>query len=202
MMNNSAWSFDEKARELAQSFDARFRSFADEVTAAQELKVAFFRQTYTVSHRGVSDPDGQMANPAISVLLMEYLLNKGNQTPEPSPWISFRECSGAGPLMGHFHENTVKTIERTFSGRLDSLKESGQKLGGDVLNDDGSFDLSIRFEALPGVPVLLRFNDRDDSFASTCQILFKASSEKILGIHSLGVIGTYLAGNLISSPSA
>lgn len=200
-MNNSTWSFDEKARDLALSFDARFRSLADGVTAVQEFKVAFFGKTYTVSHRGVRDQDGYMANPAISVLLMEYQLNKGEQTPEPSPWISFRECSCAGPLMGHFHENTVKTIERTFAGRLDYLKESGQKLGGNVLNEDGSYDLSLLFEALPGVPVLLRFNDRDDSFAATCQILYKSSSEKILGIHSLGVIGTYLTGNLISSPA-
>lgn len=69
------------------------------------------------------------------------------------------------------------------------------------MNEDVSFDLSLLFEALPGVPVLLRFNDRDDSFAATCQILFKASSEKILGIHSLGVIGTYLTGSLIRSLS-
>jgi|GEM_PF-963398 len=200
MTNNAAWSFDEKARILAQCFHDRFNASSNGATSDQEFEVAFFRKAYTVSHSGVHDPDGHMANPAISVLLMEYLLNKGEQTPESSPWISFRECSGAGPLMGHFHENTVKTIERTFAGRLNSLKESGQKLGGDVLNEDVSFDLSLLFEALPGVPVLLRFNDRDDSFAATCQILFKASSEKILGIHSLGVIGTYLTGNLISGP--
>jgi hypothetical protein len=201
MMNNTAWSFDEKARSLAQCFHDRFNVSANEATADQEFVVSFFGKTYTVSYCEVRDQDGHMANPAISVLLMEYLLNKGHHTSEPSPWISFRECSGAGPLMGHFHENTVKTIERTFAGRLDSLKESSHKLGGDVLNDDGSFDLSIQFESLPGVPVLLRFNDRDDSFAATCQILFKASSEKILGIHSLGVIGTYLTGSLINSLS-
>lgn len=54
--------------------------------------------------------------------------------------------------------------------------------------------------AKPRVMMDLFDLDRDDSFAASCQILFKVSSEKILGIHSLGVIGTYLTGSLISGP--
>ena len=41
-----------------------------------------------------------------------------------------------------------------------------------------SYDLSMRFDALPKVPLLLLFNDKDDGFPAQCSVLFEKRTEK------------------------
>jgi hypothetical protein len=183
-------SFEEKAKELRKSLET-------DGMGGRVWTVPWFGSPYAVSVRGVADERGIEAAPALSVVLMEYVRNGGIGKEDSSPWISYRECRGAGPLMGYFHENTGKTLERAFAGRSDALKAVATALGGEVLEDDRGFDLTLRFEALPGIPVLLRFNDDDEGFPASCGIMFRESSQDVLDIRSLGVIGTWLTGKLI-----
>jgi hypothetical protein len=194
-MNNPPWSFDEKVQALKKDL----ASF-DTGHSGRRWQVPFFGEPYTVSERGVVNASGQAANPAISAVLIEYVLNGGQPIDCASDphWIGYRECRGAGPLMGYFQENTGKTLERTFAENLDALKHAALRLGSTVVSDDGSFDLSLRFEALSGLPVLLRFNDQDMTFPAACQVLFPESAQSLLDIRCLGVIGTYLTGRLIT----
>lgn len=194
-MNQTTWSFEDKARQLQQEL-ASFDSGNDD----RICRVPFFCDVHAVSGQGVADSRGNPVTPAISVILMEYVLSGKDAGAKPSgpAWISFRECRGAGPLMGYFQENTAKTLMRTFAGNLDALKAAGLSLGGEIIHGGASFDLSIQFHALPDVPVLLRFNDQDPPFPATCQILFPESAQNRLSIKSLGAIGTYLTGRLIS----
>jgi hypothetical protein len=58
----------------------------------------------------------------------------------------------------------------------------------------------VIFQALPGVPQYLSFNDRDDDFPAQSNLFFQQSAERYLNLKSLFVLGTYLAGHLIKSP--
>jgi hypothetical protein len=63
-----------------------------------------------------------------------------------------------------------------------------------------AFESSVKFQALPGVPQYLSFNDRDDDFPAQSNLFFQQSAERYLNLKSLFVLGTYLAGHLIKSP--
>jgi hypothetical protein len=60
-----------------------------------------------------------------------------------------------------------------------------------------SSDLFMRFQALPGVPQYLSFNDQDDDFPADSHLLFQRSAENYLNLKSLFVLGTFLVGSLI-----
>lgn len=193
-MRSEPWSFEEKAAELKKALAARVGDKREKTWT-----LPFFGDRHTVSEDRVKNSRGEEVSTAVAVVLMTWILRDTTE-PEDSPpvWIGFRECRGAGPLMGYFQENTAKTLERSFEGRVDRLKAAALTLGAGVIHDDPGFDLSLRFQALPGLPVVLKFSDREDGMPPSCQILFPESAQDRLDIRCLGVIGTWLTGGLIS----
>lgn len=163
-----------------------------------ELVIPVFDAPYRLSSIGVTAPDGEPANPAISVLVLNYVINFPKKVPPDGVWITFREFEGAGPLTSYFTENTNKIIETTFSGRVEDLKNSAFQTGGVPVDDELSSDLFMHFTALPGIPVFLRFNDKDEQFPAQCSILFRQSAQQFLDLNALGIAGTILTGRLIS----
>jgi hypothetical protein len=69
-------------------------------------------------------------------------------------------------------------------------------MGGRLIDDDPSWDLSMAFDMLPRIPIRLRFNDKDDEFPAQCSILFRKSAESYIDMESLAIGATYLTGML------
>ncbi len=105
--------------------------------------------------------------------------------------VTFRAFAGAGPLFSKFSENTAKTIEQTFSDRLRAVEERCRQLFG-MVGDDASYDLSVRFKALPKVPVIFQFNDKEASLPASSTLMSHASAENYLDKHLLAAVGTYI----------
>lgn len=166
-------------------------------TSGNELFIEFYGQAYRISDSGITDPSGKKANFAICVALCKYILVCPREVMQDGMWVTYREFRDAGPLIGFFNTNTNKTIESSFSGRMDLLAKASRKLGATPVEDGASYDLSLMFKALPRIPVLLRFNDGDAEFPAHCSILFRQSAEHYLDMESLAIVGTFLAGNLI-----
>lgn len=165
------------------------------------LWIRFYNEDYKVSEKGVFDIHENRANFAISVVLCRYILDCPKVLPEKGSWVSYREFKDAGPLVGYFTANTNKIIEQTFTQRVTDLITSAAVLGGTPFNDGSDYDLSMEFSLLPKIPILLKFNDRDDEFPAQCTILFRKSAEEYLDMESLSIGGTFLAGNLIRNIS-
>ena len=166
------------------------------------LVIPFYGKPYKVSPDGVTGTGGRKANFAICVVLCQYILQCPEVTPETGDWVTYREFRDAGPLVGYFATNTNKTIETEFAGKVTALEKAGESLGGMRFNDGSSYDVSIKFDFLPKIPVLLRFNDRDNEFPAQCSILFRQSAETYLDMECLAIGGTFLSGILIGpSPS-
>ena len=192
-MSRQPWSFEEKAQELKKVLAAR-----NSGDGLQTFRVPFFGDVHTVGPERVTNNRNEEVTSAVAVLLMTWVLrDKAEPEDRPPVWIGFRECREAGPLMGYFQENTAKTLERSFEGQMDGLKAAALALGSEVVHGDPGFDLSLVFRAFPGLPVLLRFSDREDGMPASCQILFPESAQDRLDIRCLGVIGTWLTGGLI-----
>jgi len=161
------------------------------------LILHFYRKPYRVSAEGVTDAEGKTANFAVSVVLCRYILQCPTGIPDSGGWVTYREFREAGPLMSYFTANTHKIIETTFAGDIPALKKASESLGGIPYDDGSSHDISIKFDFLPKIPVLLRFNDRDTEFPAQCVILFRQSAEQYLDMECLSIGGTFLSGILI-----
>ena len=164
---------------------------------SNRLIIPFFGRQHLISHQGVIDFDGNAPTPAVATVLLNYTLRNTGIPPANPEKISFRDFKGAGPLVVSFANNTNHLIASTFAGRLQTLKAACRNLGGTPAVDAVSTDLFMKFQALPGVPQYLSFNDRDDDFPAQSHLLFQRSSESYLNLKSLFVLGTFMAGSLI-----
>lgn len=162
------------------------------------LRVPLYNREYHVSPSGISDPSGKAVTMAVRVVLCKYLLTCPPELPPLSErLVTYREFKDAGPLVSYFTTNTNKIIETTFAGNVPLLLERAMAMGGTVLASE-TYDLALQFHALPRIPVLLNFNDRDDLFPASVSVLYRASAECFLDMECLAITGTLLAGRLIS----
>lgn len=163
------------------------------------LVIPLYDRTYRLSADGIEAYTGSPDNPAVRVILCKYVLMCPQELPRiPERLMTYREFKGAGPLTSYFTANTNKILETTFSNKLDLLRERSLRMGGTVI-DNEAYDFSVQFDALPRIPVIVNFNDRDEMFPAACSILYRASAEHFLDMECLAMTGTLLAGTLVGS---
>lgn len=162
------------------------------------LLIPLYDKIYRLSGSAITDRHGVETNPAVRVILARYVLNcPSRQLPTgPDRLMSYREFPDAAPLISYFTTTTNKAIETRFSGGVDRLRVRGLELGGKEEANE-SYDLSLQFFALPRIPVLLNFNDRDDLFPAACSVLYRQSARHYLDMECLAMTGSMLADRLI-----
>lgn len=162
-----------------------------------KLIIPLYDRRYLVSAAGISSVEGEKTTTAVRVILSRYVLHCQNVVElSEDPYKTFRDFRNASPLISYFTTNTNKTLEHTFAGNRDLLVKACLELGG-VEQENSSYDCSIVFHALPKIPVVLNFNDKDDMFPAACSILYRASAEHFLDMECLAMTGTLLSGRLI-----
>jgi len=192
-------TYKDQLQELAEiNLADRARALELEMRS-ESLIIPFFGHPHFISRQGVIDSDGKAPTPAVATVLLNYTLRNTGVPPANSEKLSFRDFKGTGPLVVSFANNTHHLIASTFAGRLNDLEAACRDLGGVAEVDAVSSDLFMKFQALPGVPQYLSFNDRDDNFPADSHLLFQRSAESYLSLKSLFVLGTFLAGSLINS---
>ena len=190
-------TYKDQLRELAEiNLAERARVLKLEMRS-DSLVIPFFGRQHFISQQGVIDFDGNAPTPAVATVLLNYTLRNTMIPPANPEKISFRDFKGAGPLVVSFANNTHHLIASTFAGRLEDLGAACRNFFGMPDVDAVSSDLFMRFQALPGVPQYLSFNDQDDDFPADSHLLFQRSAENYLNLESLFVLGTFLAGSLI-----
>ncbi len=161
------------------------------------LRIPFYEREFLVSKDGLEDCGGRSISPAVRVVLCKYILTCPTELPPLSDrLVTYREFRDAGPLTSYFTTNTNKILETTFAGNVSRLQERSLLLGGEI-KASPIYDLSVQFYALPRIPVLLNFNDRDELFPASASLLYRASAECFLDMECLAITGTLLAGKLI-----
>ncbi len=164
--------------------------------AGDTLIIPYYEKPFRISIDGVFDKTGKRANFAISVVLFQYVFSCPAEIPIAGNWVTYREFKDAGPLAEYFTSNNTKIIETTFAGNPEALRYASKRLGGRLLDDDPSWDLSLAFDMLPRIPIHLRFNDKDDEFPAQCSILFRQSAESYIDMESLAIGANYLTSML------
>lgn len=202
-MENKAAVFNETIQGYLQQLgdiDLSQRAEKLGLTASgNDLLVSLFNSEYRVSLAGVISSLNQPARFEESIVIFKYILMCPDIEPENSDWAAYHSFKDAQPLLHYFARETTGPIEKTFSGKLADLENAGKKMGGTIITDNASYDLSMQFDALSKIPVSLRFNDLDEDFPAQCTVLFKSSVEKYLDMESLGILGAMFARKLIAN---
>ena len=166
--------------------------------AGDRMFIPFFNNRYFVSNDGIADESGNRPDYMTSVILAKYIILCPDQSHYDKEWVSFKDFKKASHFtnVNYFSSDTERAVERHFSGRLNDLKKACEALGGSQHKMEISYDLSIQFNALPRISLLLLFNDGDEEFPAKCTVLFQKHAEYYLDPESLSMTGACLAKNL------
>lgn len=156
---------------------------------SHEIVVPFFGKSYRFSSSGIADPSGKRPDFGTCVVLCKYLLLCPAGYPQEGDWVSYRDFKEAGPLTHFFVSNVENPIAMTFSGLVGELEKACAAFGGTRPDIELSYDLIMRFDPLPKVPLLMLFNDADDDFPANCSVLFERRAEKYLDAECLAILG-------------
>ncbi|GBC61737.1 DUF3786 domain-containing protein [Desulfonema ishimotonii] len=186
---------------LSQIATVDFKSVAPRLLAETEgdkIRIPLFGTDHTVSAKGIADPSGSQPSHSVSVILAKYLLLCPQAHPAVREWVSYKDFKDAAPFVGGFVSNVDRFIAENFSGRPVDLETACRCLAGRPPESDIglSYDLAMRFEALPRIPLLLLFNDADEDFPAQCKVLFERRAEKYLDMECLAMVGILLANYL------
>jgi len=157
-----------------------------------DVTIPLFGKPHKVSENGITNPEGKRPSLDICVILFKYLLLCPYVYPREKEWVSFRDLKDSGPLTSYFANDVERAFAACFAGRLDDLKEASKLLGGSPPDIEVTYDLSMQFDALPQVPVMLLFNDADDEFPAKSSVLFERRAEKYLDAECLAMVGRLL----------
>ncbi len=160
--------------------------------------IPFFGEEHIASSEGISDNLGNRPDYMVCVILSKYLL-LCNETPVVNnEWSALKDFHRLSQFtnLNVFTSDAERPIVERFSGRLDTLTDASQRLGGIPCELSASYDLAMKFKALPKINILLLFNDCDDEFLATCSILFQRQAEVSLDPELLIMVGIALIKRL------
>lgn len=157
----------------------------------QEAIIPFFGEDYMVSNTGIADASGKRPDYMICVILSKYLLLCPGAPVVNKAWSALKDFHKMSQFtnLNVFTSDAEQPIVKGFSGRVGALSDASHQLGGAPCELSSSYDISMQFNALPKIDILLLFNDRDDEFPASCSVLFQRQAESYLDPESLIMVG-------------
>jgi hypothetical protein len=160
------------------------------------LKIPLFESNYEISGEKITGPSGEKPSLDVCVILSKYILLCPDKPPQNNDWVSFRNFKDTGPLISYFTHDVEHAVAAYFSDRCDDLRKASDRLGGYPPALNVQYDFTVQFDALPMIPVILLYNDRDEDFSATCSVLFKRRTEKYLDAECIAMLGRQLFNRL------
>ena len=128
----------------------------------------------------------------ICIILSKYLMLCPETEPTDAQLVSFKDFKDSGPLTVYFSTDVELKICNAFAGKLDQLRKACHQIGGEPASIEADYDLIMHFSALPRIPIVLLFNDRDDEFDAQAKLLFELRAESYLDAECLAILGNLL----------
>jgi len=195
-MTTEATVFEKTYKDyIAQIAEIDFKSIEQKLgvhAEGNDVTIPLFGKPHEVSESSITDPSGKQPSLDICVICCKYVLLCPDVYPIEKEWVSFRDLKDSGPLTTYFANDVDRAISDYFSGRLDDMKNACKTLGGYSPGIEVTYDLSMQFDALPQVPVILLFNDADDEFPAKSSVLFERRAERYLDAECLAMVGRLL----------
>jgi hypothetical protein len=157
-----------------------------------DVKVPLFGKWHRVSSSSITGPSGRKPPLDVCVILSRYLIMCPDGVPAKREWVSFRDFKDSGPLTTYFSNDVERAISSHFKGSVEDLKSASMSLGAYPPDLEVTHDLSLQFDALPRLPVVLLFNDADEEFGAKCSVLFENVAERFLDAECIAMTGRLL----------
>jgi len=199
-MKTNTSVFERTYRDYLAQFGGKYLAGLEHLLGVKvqgkEVFIPLFGRYYRISQEGITNPAGLEPSFDIRVILCKYLLLCPNMAPEETEWASFKDLKDSGPLTTYFANDVERAIAAHFAGRLGDLQASSRGLGSYTPVMQAAYDLSVQFDALPKVPIILLFNDMDNDqeifWPATCSLLFERRAESYLDPECLAMTGRLL----------
>lgn len=164
-----------------------------------QILIRFLNREYRVSGSGIEDASGNRPDYGVCVILSKYILLCPDQLHHDAQWVSFKDFKKDAQFtnVNFFVSDTEQVLLKHFSGKLDQLLQAGKGLGGTPYEGDMPYDLSMQFNVLPRISLLLLFNDSDQEFPAQSTVLFQKHAEFYLDPESLIMTSAALAKSLV-----
>ena len=193
----------EKAREEFGRMDPSWmasRSGSSYSYSGRSFSLPFCGEDYAVSFPGgaAARADGRPAGAREELIILHYLSRAGGAKAR-GEWISYRDLPGARYHEAAFFAEVEQPLSRGLSGRLDSLREWARR-NARLLELPG--DVSLAWEVLPRVPLLIIFNEADEEFPASARVLFDATAPDYLPTEDLSVLAGLAAFRLLDELGA
>lgn len=156
------------------------------------ITVPLFGKPYVIHTDAIIGPHGKRPPFDICVILCKYILLCPEHPSNEKEWLSYRDFKDSGPLTTYFSNDVEQALSGYFSGKTDEMKKAGRLIGGQPPDIDLAYDLALRFEVLPRVPLLLLYNEADEGFPAHCSVLFEKRAETFLDAECLAMAGRLL----------
>ncbi len=180
---------------LTQIADLDLKSLEDQLgiqISEGKALILCFGRPYTVSGQSIQGPEGRKPHLSTCVILCKYLLMCPPYEPRETNWVTFKDFKDAAPLIHSFATTVSNPIAQLFSGRSPALESACKEIGGYPPTETFPYDVSMQFDALPRIPLLLLFNDQDEEFPAQCSILFQKRTEAYLDMECVAMVGMLL----------
>lgn len=162
------------------------------------LFMTFLGRPIQVSRQGLRGARGEEPDVSTRIVLCHYLL-RGGQGKISGEWVSYRDFKDSGFFIANLQANVEERVARYFSGRLEDLEKAAMRLHGKTYPVRQADEGCYVFQALPKIPLLLAFYDRDDEFPASAKLLFDRSAAIWLDMECLAALGYILADRLIKA---
>ncbi|MBF0528190.1 MAG: DUF3786 domain-containing protein [Deltaproteobacteria bacterium] len=159
------------------------------------LSVKLLGRTCLVTRDEIQAADGKPLAITSRLCLAYYLLHAGRGNLEQT-WVAYRDFKDGAFFHTAYAQLVENEIAGTFAGRLPRLRETVDRIGGEVLPTDSGGDLCAKFLMLPRIPLSVVFYDADDDFPASARVLYDASATRFLDMECLAVLGLILKDEL------
>jgi hypothetical protein len=112
--------------------------------------------------------------------------------------VAFKQFADAAPFVEGFANTVERRVSREFAGKAEALALQCARWGGRDFDAGLSYDLALRLDSLPRIPLLLLFNDEEAPFPAQCSVLFCQDAPRYLDMECLAIMGITLAQRLVA----
>ncbi len=168
--------------------------------SSRSFTVPLFAEEYTVAfpQGTVRHADGSPAVGLEEIILLHYLVQADGES-NRDEWVSYRDLPGARYHEPAFKAEVEGPLSLGLEGRLEALR-AWTRDHTRALDLPG--DVAVAWEALPRVPLLVIFNEKDEEFPASARILFDITAPHYLPTEDLSVLAEIAAARLLREVGA
>ncbi|MBW2100641.1 MAG: DUF3786 domain-containing protein, partial [Deltaproteobacteria bacterium] len=117
----------------------------------QGPQVKYFNKFHYIKENDIVDEKGNPVDFDTLVALSKYILLCPDVPSLDRQWTAYRDFKNSGPLLKFFADVVEGMIASAFTDRLDDLTAAADRMGAEPAEEELSYDLKRRFQALPNI---------------------------------------------------